>query len=40
MVGCGATRRLKPWQVFGRSRISPDRMAVITKAFLTLERQR
>ncbi|KUL65237.1 transposase [Streptomyces violaceusniger] len=32
--------RLKSWQVFRRSRISPHRMSVITKAVLTLERQR
>ncbi|MFJ4009153.1 transposase family protein [Streptomyces sp. NPDC090026] len=32
--------RLKSWQVFSRSRISPNRMTVITKAVLTLERQR
>ncbi|MER6702335.1 IS5/IS1182 family transposase, partial [Streptomyces hydrogenans] len=27
-------------QIFRRSRISPNRMTVITKAVLTLERQR
>jgi hypothetical protein len=32
--------RLKSWQIFRRSRISPNRMSVITKAVLTLERQR
>lgn len=32
--------RLKSWQTFRRSRISPNRMSVITKAVLTLERQR
>lgn len=32
--------RLKSWQTFRRSRISPNRMTVITKAVLTLERQR
>lgn len=32
--------RLKPWEIFRRSRISPNRMTVITKAVLTLERQR
>ncbi|MFE4173239.1 transposase family protein [Streptomyces sp. NPDC056909] len=32
--------RLKSWQIFRRSRISPNRMTVITKAILTLERQR
>ncbi|MEU3290541.1 transposase family protein, partial [Streptomyces longwoodensis] len=32
--------RLKPWQIFPRSRTSPNRMTVITKAVLTLERQR
>ncbi|MEU4275341.1 transposase family protein [Streptomyces tanashiensis] len=32
--------RLKSWQIFRRSRISPNRLAVITKAVLTLERQR
>ncbi|MFJ7784523.1 transposase family protein [Streptomyces fungicidicus] len=32
--------RLKTWQIFCRSRISPNRMSVITKAVLTLERQR
>ncbi|GAA3280845.1 hypothetical protein GCM10010493_71030 [Streptomyces lavendulae subsp. grasserius] len=32
--------RLKSWQIFRRSRISPNRMTVITKAVLALERQR
>ncbi|GAA3991904.1 hypothetical protein GCM10022232_28340 [Streptomyces plumbiresistens] len=32
--------RLKAWQIFRRSRIGPNRMTVITKAVLTLERQR
>ncbi|WP_404199902.1 transposase family protein [Streptomyces tauricus] len=32
--------RLKSWQIFRRSRISPNRMSVITKAVLTLEGQR
>jgi hypothetical protein len=32
--------RLKSWQIFRRSRTSPNRMGVITKAILTLERQR
>lgn len=32
--------RLKSWQIVRRSRISPNRMSVITKAVLTLERQR
>jgi len=32
--------RLKSWQIFRRSRISLNRMSVITKAVLTLERQR
>ncbi|SED96188.1 transposase family protein [Streptomyces sp. TLI_105] len=32
--------RLKSWQIFRRSRISSNRMTVITKAVLTLERQR
>ncbi|MFC7933844.1 transposase family protein [Streptomyces cinereoruber] len=32
--------RLKSWQIFRRSRTSPNRMTVITKAVLTLERQR
>ncbi|WP_031032966.1 transposase family protein, partial [Streptomyces sp. NRRL WC-3725] len=31
--------RLKSWQIFRRSRISPNRMTVIAKAVLTLERQ-
>ncbi len=34
------TARLKFWQIFRRSRISPNRMTVIAKAVLTLERQR
>lgn len=34
------TARLKSWQIFRRSRISPNRMTVIAKAILTLERQR
>jgi hypothetical protein len=29
--------RLKPWQTFRRSRISPNHMTVIAKAVLTLE---
>ncbi len=32
--------RLTTWQIFRRSRISPNRMSVITKAVLTLRRQR
>lgn len=32
--------RLKSWQNFRRARISPNRMTVIAKAVLTLERQR
>ena len=32
--------RLKSWQIFRRSRISPNRMTSIAKAVLTLERQR
>ncbi|GAA0271440.1 transposase family protein [Streptomyces polychromogenes] len=32
--------RLKSWQIFRRSRISPNRMTAITRAVLTLERQR
>ncbi|MEU5560989.1 transposase family protein [Streptomyces globisporus] len=32
--------RLKSWQIFRRSRISPNRMTVIARAILTLERQR
>ncbi|WUI43172.1 hypothetical protein OG567_41245 [Streptomyces zaomyceticus] len=32
--------RLKSWQNFRRSRIRPNRMTGITKAVLTLERQR
>ncbi|SED56727.1 Helix-turn-helix of DDE superfamily endonuclease [Streptomyces sp. 2231.1] len=32
--------RLKAWKIFRRSRISPNRMTVIAKAVLTLERQR
>jgi hypothetical protein len=35
-----AMARLKSWQILRRSRISPNRMGVITKAILTLERQR
>ncbi|MFJ7190535.1 transposase family protein [Streptomyces bacillaris] len=31
--------RLKSWQIFRRSRISPNRMTVIARAVLTLERQ-
>ncbi|MEU6521221.1 transposase family protein [Streptomyces sp. NPDC046978] len=31
--------RLKSWQIFRRSRISPNRMTVIAKAVLTLESQ-
>ena len=31
--------RLKAWQIFHRSRISPNRMTVIAKAVLTLESQ-
>lgn len=31
--------RLKSWQIFRRSRISPNRMTVIAKAVFTLERQ-
>ncbi|MFK4119967.1 transposase family protein [Streptomyces longwoodensis] len=31
--------RLKTWQIFRRSHISPNRMTVIAKAVLTLERQ-
>ncbi|GHH90867.1 hypothetical protein GCM10017779_13240 [Streptomyces capillispiralis] len=31
--------RLKSWQLFRRSRISPNRMTVIATAVLTLERQ-
>lgn len=31
--------RLKSWQIFHRSRISPNRMTAIAKAVLTLERQ-
>lgn len=38
-VGRGIARP-KSWQMFRRSRISPDRTAVITKAILTLEQQR
>ncbi|MDQ0774211.1 hypothetical protein QF026_002677 [Streptomyces aurantiacus] len=34
------TARLKSWQILRRSRISPNRMTVIAKAVLTLERQR
>jgi hypothetical protein len=29
--------RLKSWRILRRARISPDRMAVITEAVLTLE---
>jgi hypothetical protein len=36
----GSSARLKSWQIFRRSRISPDRMSVITRAVLTLEKQR
>lgn len=32
--------RLKSWQILRRSRISPNRMSVIARAVLTLERQR
>ncbi|MDH6701371.1 transposase family protein [Streptomyces griseoviridis] len=32
--------RLKSWQIFRRSRISPNRMTVIAKAVLTLDRHR
>ncbi|MGW5852376.1 transposase [Streptomyces sp. NPDC055254] len=32
--------RLKSWQIFRKARISPNRMTVMTKAVLTLERQR
>ncbi|MFG2926321.1 transposase family protein, partial [Streptomyces sp. NPDC048305] len=32
--------RLKSWQIFRRSRISPNRMTVIARAVLTLQRQR
>ncbi|EDY45149.1 IS5/IS1182 family transposase [Streptomyces sp. SPB074] len=32
--------RLKTWQIFRGSRISPNRMTVIARAVLTLERQR
>nr|MDT0525698.1 transposase family protein [Streptomyces sp. DSM 41633] len=35
-----AMARLKSWRFFRRSRISPNRISVITKAVLTLERQR
>ncbi|MFB6840219.1 transposase family protein [Streptomyces sp. NPDC056361] len=35
-----AMARLKSWQIFRRSRISPNRMSVIARAVLTLERQR
>ncbi|WP_330301738.1 MULTISPECIES: transposase family protein [unclassified Streptomyces] len=35
-----AMARLKSWQIFRRSHISPNRMTVIAKAVLTLERQR
>ncbi|UNZ01069.1 Transposase DDE domain protein [Streptomyces rimosus subsp. rimosus] len=30
--------RLKPWRIFRRTRCSPNRMSVIAKAVLTLER--
>ncbi|MYV43154.1 transposase [Streptomyces sp. SID1328] len=32
--------RLKSWRIFRRARISPNRMTVIARAVLTLERQR
>lgn len=32
--------RLKSWQIFRRCRVSPNRMSVITKAVLTLKKQR
>jgi DDE superfamily endonuclease len=32
--------RLKSWQIFRRSRISPNRMTSIPKVILTLERER
>ncbi|TWF92267.1 DDE superfamily endonuclease [Streptomyces brevispora] len=32
--------RLKSWRIFRRSRCSPNRMMLIAKAILTLERQR
>ncbi|MFK0174186.1 IS5/IS1182 family transposase, partial [Streptomyces sp. NPDC090306] len=32
--------RLTSWQIFRRSRISPNLISVIAKAVLTLERQR
>ncbi|MCX4908326.1 transposase family protein [Streptomyces sp. NBC_00878] len=32
--------RLQAWQIFRRSRCSPNRMTSISKAILTLERQR
>ncbi|PNG94317.1 hypothetical protein SMF913_10342 [Streptomyces malaysiensis] len=32
--------RLKSWQILRRARISANRMTVIAKAVLTLERQR
>ncbi|MGY4986478.1 IS5/IS1182 family transposase, partial [Streptomyces nigrescens] len=35
----GGELTLKCWQIFRRSRISLNRMTVITKAVLTLERQ-
>ncbi|WP_458244314.1 transposase [Streptomyces sp. MAI_2237] len=35
-----AMARLKSWQIFRRSRISPNRMSIITKAVLALEKQR
>jgi hypothetical protein len=31
--------RLKPWQIIRRSRIGPNRMTVVTKAVLTLEKR-
>ncbi|CAL9297232.1 IS5 family transposase ISStsp5 [Streptomyces sp. enrichment culture] len=34
------TARLRSWQILCRSRISPDRVTVVAKAVLTLERQR
>ncbi len=32
--------RLKSWRIFRRARCSPNHMTVVTKAVLTLERQR
>lgn len=32
--------RLKSWQIFRRSRISPNHMTAIAKAVLTLEKER